>query len=270
MGKDAFLTVSEFAGYSRTTTDTLRYYEKIGLLIPSRRGENNYRYYTTEQLALVNVVRTLQSLGMSLSEIMDLRDTRTADMTNSVFSAQIIKIDKKIDEWERARKLLTTYQKMIRSVDGVDIDGITVEFLPAEAIIMGDINDYSRDRNDNDALASFYADIQLKHPGVDLNYPVWGMFKKERIINGDFNFPDRYYFYNPEGRDKRPAGLFAVGYAKGGYGRKGEVFSRILEYAGKHKYEVCGDAYEEYRLNEVCVSGESNYLVRVMIEVRKK
>jgi effector-binding domain-containing protein len=185
-------------------------------------------------------------------------------------SAQIIKIDQKIDGWVRARKLLATYQKIIRSVDGVDIDKITVEYLPAEAIIMGDINDYSRDRTYLDALASFYADTQSKHPGIDMNYPVWGMFEKERIIKGDFNFPDRYYFYNPEGRDKRPAGWFAVGYTKGGYGRNREVYARILEYAEKHKYEVCGDAYEEYPLNEVCVSGVSNYLMRVMIEVRKK
>lgn len=38
----------------------------------------------------------------------------------------------------------------------------------------------------------------------------------------------------------------------------------------QNKVEMCGDAYEEYPLNEVSVADDTNYLIRVMTPVRKK
>jgi len=57
MPENRLFTVNEFADYSRTTKDTLIHYDKIGLLTPALRGENNYRYYSGGQLAVVNVIR---------------------------------------------------------------------------------------------------------------------------------------------------------------------------------------------------------------------
>jgi len=135
---------------------------------------------------------------------------------------------------------------------------------------LGDINDYSRDRTDHDALLSFYNDISMKYPEIDLNYPVWATCSQERIKRGDWSCPDRFYFYNPEGYDRRPAGLYAIGYKRGGYRSNGDLFSRIVSYIDSRDYEICGDAYEEYPVNEICAIDDNDYLIRVMIAVRKK
>jgi effector-binding domain-containing protein len=112
--------------------------------------------------------------------------------------------------------------------------------------------------------------MQRRYPDLDLNYPVWGVFSEERIKNGDWKYPDRYYFYNPEGHDKRPADFYAIGYMRGEYGQTDELYSRMLAYIDRNGFEICGDAYEEYPLNELSVSDSGNYLIRVMITVRKK
>jgi len=263
-------SVGDFAKFSRTTRDTLHHYDKIGLLSPQTRGENNYRYYFGGQLAIVNVIRTLQELGLSLAEIKILIDNRTPENIDEIFTHQIEKIDKKIDDWVCARKLLFTLQKSIHSVLNVDEDIITIQFLSAEAIILGDLNDYSRGRNDYDALLTFYHSMNEKYPNLDLNYPVWGFFLEDRIKRGDWHWPDRYYFYNPEGHDKRPASLYAVGYTRGGYGQCGGAYNRIIDFIERNDFEICGDAYEEYPLNEVCIYDDNNYLIRIMIAVREK
>ena len=95
------------------------------------------------------------------------------------------------------------------------------------------------------------------------------MFSQERILRGDSHLPDRYYFYNPEGFDKRPAGLYAVGYTRGGYGMTGGLYGRMAKHIEAAGYEICGNAYEEYPLNEISVSDHKNFLIRVMIAVRK-
>ena len=270
MANDGLFTVNEFARFSRTTRDTIMHYDKIDLLTPVARGENNYRYYSSGQLAVVNVIRTLQELGMSLEEIKNLKDHRTPDFAYSVFDQQIKKIDQKIDGWVKARNLLYTLNKIIESAANVDENEITVKFIPAEAIVLGGLNDYSRGRNDYDAIINFYQDISHKYPDLDLNYPVWGLFSEERIKRFDFVWPDRYYFYNPEGREKKPASLYAIGYSRGDYGKNTAVYPRIIEFIERNNYEISGDAYEEYLLNEVCMHDNSNYLARVMIAVKEK
>ena len=270
MPESGLLSISDFAEFTRTTRDTLLHYDRIGLLSPVLRGENNYRYYSSSQLAIVNVIRTFQQLGMSLEDIKALRDRRTPELANMVFERQIDEIDTKIKEWVNARKLLLTLKKAIDSVSNINERAITAKFLPAEAIILGDINDYSRGRTDYDALLSFYHDINIKYPELDPNYPVWAMYSHERIRLKDWDHPDRYYFYNPEGYDRRPAALYVIGYKRGGYRPHGDIYERMYDYIEKHNYEICGDAYEEYPLNEICATDETDYLVRIMIMVKEK
>jgi len=264
-----FFSVKDFAKFSRTSKDTLLYYDRIGLLSPMLRGENNYRYYSHGQLAIVNMIRTFQELGMSLSEIKDMKDNRTPEEIYDLYERQIERINSKIDDWVGARKLLLTLRSSIRHVLNINEEAVTVQFLPAEAIILGDINDYSRGKNDYDALLRFYYSMNEKHPELNFNYPVWGFFSSERIKRGDWVWPDRFYFYNPEGHDKRPAALYAIGYTRGGYGQCDELYRRIIDYIEKNDFEICGDAYEEYPLNEICVADSKNYLIRVMIAVRE-
>ena len=263
-------SISDFAKYSRTTRDTLLHYDKIGLLSPSSRGENSYRYYSCYQLTTVNVIRTLQQLGMSLEEINGMMCRRTPEVVDELFTQQVKKIDRKIDEWIRARKLLFTIKKTMNSAMNIDEDAISIQFVPAEAIILGDLNDYSCGRSFFDALLSFYQDMSKKYPGIDLNYYVWGCYTAERIKNGDWHYADRFYFYNPEGQDKRPAALYAIGYTRGKYGEIDSLYKRVIEHIDKNGFEICGNAYEEYPLNETCITDNDNYLIKVMITVREK
>lgn len=270
MTQNGLLTINDFAERAQTTRDTLLHYDKLGILEPAMRAENNYRYYTPYQLQVMKVVRLMQQLGMSLDEIKELTNKRTPALFLEVGSEQVQKIDAKIDEWVRARKLLITMMKLVQSVANVDEDAITIQFLPAEAIVLGELNDFSRNRKDYDAELSFYQDVGKKYPGMDLKYPTWVTYTQETIRRGEYEYPERFYLYNPEGFDRRPAGLYAVGYTRGGYGDIDSLVKRLLSYIEENGYEMCGNAYEEYPLGEFCIADGMNYLIRVMITVRQK
>ena len=270
MEEKGLFSVNEFAKFARTTRDALLHYDKIGLLSPVTRGPNNYRFYSGRQLAVVNLIRTLQQLGMSLEEIKERRDRRTPELAEEVFTRQIEIIDARMNELARARRLLHSLQDSARSVENINELSLEIVYLPAEAIVLGSQNDYGDGRDAYDALLRFYQEISEKYPGTDLNYPVWGFFSGERIMKRDWKWPDRYYFYNPEGDCVRPASYYAVGYARGGYGQSGNfIYPRLLEFINRNGYEVHGDAYEEYPLNEIHILDDTNYLMRVMIEVKK-
>ena len=63
------MNISQLAKATSVTTDTLRYYEKQGLINAPRRQENGYRAYTETHIELVRFVRGAQRLGFSLTEI---------------------------------------------------------------------------------------------------------------------------------------------------------------------------------------------------------
>ena len=48
------------------------------------------------------------------------------------------------------------------------------------------------------------------------------------------------------------------------------LYKHLIDFIEKNGLEICGDAYEEYPLNEICVIEDKDYLMRVMITVREK
>jgi MerR family transcriptional regulator, copper efflux regulator len=52
--------------------DTVRYYERAGLLAPSRRLASGYRRYTALELSRLRFIRRAQALGFTLKEVRDL------------------------------------------------------------------------------------------------------------------------------------------------------------------------------------------------------
>ena len=65
-----FFTVGEAAKAVHTTSETLRHYDRIGLVKPSKKDEwTNYRYYTEQDIVRLNTVRALQLMDLPLQEI---------------------------------------------------------------------------------------------------------------------------------------------------------------------------------------------------------
>ncbi len=65
-----YFTVGEAARAVHTTSETLRHYDRIGLVKPSKRDEwTKYRYYTEQDIVRLNTVRALQLMNLPLQEI---------------------------------------------------------------------------------------------------------------------------------------------------------------------------------------------------------
>lgn len=64
--------IAQLSGFSK---DTLRYYEKIGLiqLSKNQRSEHNYRIYDDRILAELKFIKQLKNSGFTLNEIKDLK-----------------------------------------------------------------------------------------------------------------------------------------------------------------------------------------------------
>ncbi len=67
---EKYYSVGEAAKAVHTTSETLRYYDRIGLVKPSKKDEwTNYRYYTEQDIVRLNTIRALQIMDLPLQEI---------------------------------------------------------------------------------------------------------------------------------------------------------------------------------------------------------
>jgi DNA-binding transcriptional MerR regulator len=66
----AGLTIAEAAEHCGLTTDTLRYYERDGLLLePVGRATSGHRRYTATDLGWITMITRLRSTGMPIREV---------------------------------------------------------------------------------------------------------------------------------------------------------------------------------------------------------
>ncbi|WP_455384517.1 heavy metal-responsive transcriptional regulator [Acidihalobacter prosperus] len=66
------LTIGALARSEGLAAETLRYYERLGLIEPSGRTASNYRLYDTTAVRRLRFIRRAQALGFSLAEIGEL------------------------------------------------------------------------------------------------------------------------------------------------------------------------------------------------------
>lgn len=104
--------LSEATGLSR---DTIRFYEKQGLIAIGRkeRRDNNYKEYSEEVLSRLIAIKRLKGFGFTLNEVaelLDMLDTNEATCRKVAhkIDQKVLLIDQKIRELKAVRKQLLT------------------------------------------------------------------------------------------------------------------------------------------------------------------
>lgn len=100
--------IGELSEKAEVTTQTIRYYERAGVLPEPQRARNGYRIYDEDDVERLRFVRSARALDFSLDdiqEILELRDQGTAPCTYvmGLMNGQISAIDDRIRELERLR-----------------------------------------------------------------------------------------------------------------------------------------------------------------------
>ncbi|HET9869415.1 MAG TPA: heavy metal-responsive transcriptional regulator [bacterium] len=108
------LQIGEVARQSGTAVDTIRYYEKKGLLDPPVRSAGGFRLYPAGVVQRLLFIRKAQALGLTLKEIKritccgDQGLGPCCDLTVDLFSAKIREFEGKIAELQGMKKKLKT------------------------------------------------------------------------------------------------------------------------------------------------------------------
>ena len=65
------MKIGEVAGQAGVTVDTVRFYERVGVLPSPARTDSGYRDYEPETIGRIRLTRELQAIGFTLNEAVD-------------------------------------------------------------------------------------------------------------------------------------------------------------------------------------------------------
>ena len=106
------LKIGELAKQTGCLVETIRYYEREGLLLEPARSEGNYRLYTDVQIERLQFIRHCRSLDMTLEKIRNLLKFR--DAPNENCSEVNALLDEHIEHVSNRIKELRVLQKDLR------------------------------------------------------------------------------------------------------------------------------------------------------------
>jgi DNA-binding transcriptional MerR regulator len=114
------MRIGELAARADVSTQTLRYYERRGLLGEHVRTPSGYRSYQANAVRQVRFIRRAQDLGFTLDEIGDLLRMWTDSATScraveSRASDTLERIDGKIADLQQMREALAKYVSACRN-----------------------------------------------------------------------------------------------------------------------------------------------------------
>ena len=106
------LTRGQLAEASEVGSETIRFYERERLLLPSERSANGYRRYTFHIVHRLKFIRRAKNLGFDLKEIRDLlslHDDPNASRggVKSLTQHKLHEINRRIQDLERMRDVLS-------------------------------------------------------------------------------------------------------------------------------------------------------------------
>ena len=123
------MKIGELAALAQCTVETVRYYEKEGLLSAPGRTAGNFRLYGTEHLERLRFIRNCRPLDMSHEEIralLLLTDQPADDCgaINDVFDQHIAHVDVRINELMQLKSQLSVLRQRCQTERAVDACGI--------------------------------------------------------------------------------------------------------------------------------------------------
>jgi MerR family mercuric resistance operon transcriptional regulator len=114
------LTIGQLAKKARVNVETVRYYERRGLIPEPPRREAGYRQYSQDAIARIQFIKRAKELGFSLKEISELLSLRvdpdaTGGDVKRQTEAKIADVEEKIRSLQRMKKALA---KLAASCNG--------------------------------------------------------------------------------------------------------------------------------------------------------
>lgn len=269
------ITIGELSKLYNVPTQTLRFYDKIGLFKPLYVDRNNsYRYYGIEQFAVLDVILFLRELGVSIEEIKAYMEQREL---NSFISLLEEKKNVLVDEIRRLEERKKNIEQKI---------ALITDYRNNEFIGKPILRDCGKRRlihigieNSIDKEKFEYGLKQLSLQVKDYTLLFKGIITltidKENLMKKVYDsWKGLAFIFDEDNKISEdltivPSGQYAVIVYYGSYENGGRYYNELLKWIQDNNYEIVGDAVVLNITEAAFCDSEEEYITEIQIPVEK-
>ena len=243
------LSIGQMAELNHVSEQTLRLYDKEGLLVPRCVDPvTGYRYYHIIQSAKLDLIQNMKVYGMTLRQIRSFLDSNDPAALREMLSEQVTSIEERIRQLRRSQSAITRTLDNYRRYEAMPQNGeIFLEYIPERRIFR-----YSCDVNyfDQDESGYEYMLRQMKTNLVANNMPLSYFTNIGTIIRREHLVPDALFsnevflFVDENDSSQAMETLPAASYlclCSDEFSMEAENVRRLLDYVQTRGCEIAGD-----------------------------
>lgn len=266
-----YYKINEISNLYNIGKDSLRYYEKIGILKPKRQ-ENGYRLYSIQDIWKLNIIKDLRSLNFSMEKIKEYLENKTVENTLDMLNEEIGIITKKINELNYQKNTIKSRIKSLtEDFYTNDLETISVQYMPERKVIRLTDN-FTRDEEVDFLIKKLHKKYEDKLYLLGNNYLGVTMNLSDVYNQLYHSYTSVFFVLNKNDKEFDfilPEGEYLVLSYRGSYEKTKTFMPQMVEYAKNNNYEIISDPIEMYKIDVHETSIQSEYLTQLQIYVKK-
>ena len=265
-----FYKIGDVSKIYNISTDILRYYEKIGLLIPDSRSSNGYRYYSEKQLWKLSNIRNLRKLEVGLKEITEYLETRSLMKTEKMIDFQLDKIDKSIRQLlSLKRELEGKKESIIFFKEFKDYGLPEIKHLDKRYVYLTEGN-FREESEINLELKRLKDKAEEENDFLFTESEIGTLIKREEWEKGSYyDYSGTFIISRKETSKVLPEGLYLTYFFKGDYGDVDKHYEKLKEFMENKGYRASGDIIELYHIEIHITENKDEYVTEIQIPLEK-
>ena len=236
-----YFKIGEISRLYGIGVDSLRYYEKIGILKP-QRAESGYRHYSLQDIWKLNIIRDLRELGFRMEQIRDYLHCHSVDSTLSMLDREQTAIDQKIRKLQKLKDNVSERIETIRTAQTMEMDVITLQ--NCEPRKYYSISEGYSDEHEMDVLMRRLINMDKKHLYVIGNNEIGTVISLEKARKSGKVYYESVFVGDDQGEKTLPGGTYLSVSYRGDYEKSKDWVKKILAYAEKQGLTLKGNFLE--------------------------
>jgi len=260
--------VSQLCGIG---VDSLRYYEKLGILHP-RRDVNGYRLYHLKDLYKLNIIRDLRQLHFSMPQIREYLDGQNLSQTLALLHRESALLQKEIDACCARRQVLEDRVAALEAARCRAVGRVEALTLPDRRCVLLSQR-ITRDEEMDFVVKKLQRQYEDMVPRLG-DQVIGAFFDRDALRQGNCSTFSSVFFILPrEAPDAEillPAGTYLSCRYRGDYTQNVRCWQAITERAEKEGLTLCGDPFELYEIDNRDTMRPEEFLTEIQVRITRQ
>ena len=257
-----YFKIGEISRLYDIGVDSLRYYEKIGLLNPER-GESGYRHYSIQDIWKLNIIRDLRQLNFSMEQIGSYLKRHSIASTLDLLTEEQRAIDEKIASLQKLKENVQHRMEGIREAAEQPLNTIEIRNYPERRCYF--IPRGYSEEHEMDVLIKQLLNMDKEHLYLIGNNRVG------TAISQDVREGLRYkavFVIDDSGSRVLPGGRYLTVTYRGAYEKSRKWIQKLLAYAGDQKITLTGDVLELLLVDIHVSADEKEHITQLQVRIQ--